>query len=156
VLKPFQDALRDGDTVRAVIRHTALNQDGKTQTITSPSQEAQQELIARCYKESGLDPSQTSYVEAHGTGTRTGDPIEAAAIGIEIGQHRPADSPPLLIGSVKSNIGHCEAASGLASIVKVVKSIESGWIAPSINFEIPNPGLDLQRWNLQVYYFHPN
>jgi len=135
--------------VRAVIRQTALNQDGKTPTITSPSQDAQQSLIRRCYESCGLDPAQTPYVEAHGTGTQTGDPIEAAAIGIEFGKGRPSTSPTL-IGSVKTNIGHCEAASGLASLIKVVKSIENGCIAPSINYEQPNPNLKLKEWNLEV------
>jgi acyl transferase domain-containing protein len=149
IIKPLADALRDGDPVRAVIRQTALNQDGKTPTITSPSQDAQQELVRRCYASCGLDPAGTAYVEAHGTGTKTGDPIEAAAIGLEFGKGR-ASTSPLLIGSIKTNIGHCEAASGLASLIKVVKSIENGCIAPSINFERPNPDLKLDEWNLEV------
>lgn len=149
ILKPLQAALKDGDTVRAVIRETALNQDGRTPTITLPSQVAQQELIRSCYAKCGLSPSDTSYIEAHGTGTQAGDPIEAAAIGIEIGQRRPAGHK-LLMGSVKTNIGHCEAASGLASIIKVVKSIESGVIAPSINYGRPNPNLSLEEWNIEV------
>lgn len=149
IIKPLADALRDSDPVRAVIRQTALSQDGKTPTITSPSQQAQQDLVRRCYESCGLDPAQTAYVEAHGTGTKTGDPIEAAAIGLAFGKGR-ASTSPLLIGSVKSNIGHCEAASGLASLIKVVKSIEDDCIAPSVNFEHPNPDLKLDEWNLEV------
>ena len=81
ILKPLEDALRDGDPVRAIIRHTGANQDGKSSTITSPNQSAQEELIRSCYRAAGLDPVETGYVEAHGTGTQTGDSIEAGALG---------------------------------------------------------------------------
>ena len=149
LLKPLDDALRDGDPVRAVIRETALNQDGKTPTITSPSQEAQEDLIRTCYRNAGLDPLDTAYVEAHGTGTRTGDPIEAGAIGEVLGKGRAADKP-LLIGSVKSNLGHLEAASGLAAIIKVAMAFEKGYIPPNYNFEVGNPGIMFDEWRLQV------
>ncbi|KAI5203359.1 putative polyketide synthase [Aureobasidium subglaciale] len=149
ILKPLADAIRDGDPVRAVIRETALNQDGRTPTITSPSQEAQQALIRECYRGAGLDPAETAYVEAHGTGTQTGDPIEAAAIGIEFGKGRPSENP-LIIGSVKTNLGHCEASSGLAALIKVVMALENQQIPPSINFERPNPKLKLDEWKLKI------
>lgn len=149
VLKRLDDALRDGDPIRAVIRETGMNQDGKTPTITSPSGEAQEALMRACYERSGLSPKDTTYVEAHGTGTKTGDPIEVAAIGAVFGNVRPSDQP-LLIGSVKSNLGHTEAASGLAAIIKVVKAFENGQIPPSVNFERENPVLNLDSWNLKV------
>ncbi|KAJ5219498.1 hypothetical protein N7468_008702 [Penicillium chermesinum] len=107
LLKRLDDALRDGDHVHAVIRETALNQDGKTTTISSPSMEAQQQLIEECYRRAGLDLAQTAYVEAHMTGTATGDPIEAEAIARTFGQHRSSDDP-VLVGSVKTNLGHTE------------------------------------------------
>ncbi|KAH6658934.1 hypothetical protein BKA67DRAFT_509967 [Truncatella angustata] len=149
LLKRLDDALRDGDPIRAVIRETGANQDGRTDTITTPSGVAQEELIRECYRKSGLDPAHTTYFEAHGTGTPTGDPIEAGAIASVFKNSRSADQP-LRLGSVKSNIGHTETASGLASIIKVVKALEKGQIPPSINFEKPNPKLDLPGWKLKV------
>lgn len=126
-----------------------MNQDGKTETITTPSQEAQEELIRMCYQKAALDPSQTAYFEAHGTGTPTGDPIEARAIG-SVFQHQRSREQPLRIGSVKTNIGHTETVSGLASIIKVALALENGQIPPSINFEKPNENLHLEEWNLKV------
>jgi acyl transferase domain-containing protein len=149
-LKRLDDALRDGDPIRAVIRETGANQDGKTETITTPSGSAQAELIRDCYRRASLDPAETTYFEAHGTGTATGDPIEAKAIASVFKDSRPLGQPPLLLGSVKTNIGHTETASGLASIIKVVLALEKGYIPPHINFEKPNPKLDLAGWNIKV------
>ncbi|KAF4951264.1 hypothetical protein FSARC_12963, partial [Fusarium sarcochroum] len=160
LLKPLKDALRDGDPIRAVIRETALNQDGRTPTITSPSQSAQEELIRTCYKRAGLNPLDTAYVETHGTGTMVGDSIEAGAIGEVLAKGRPADKP-LLIGSVKSNIGHLEAASGLAAVVKVALALEHGLIPPNYDFvqeseKIPFADLgirvaaQLQQWPVHL------
>lgn len=150
VLKPLKDALAAGDPVRAIIREAVLNQDGKTETITSPSQEAQESLMRDCYAKAGLDPAWTQYFEAHGTGTATGDPIEAGAILSAFQSQRRSKEQALRIGSVKTNIGHTEAASGLASIIKVVLAMEKGILPPSINFEKPNPKLDLDNWGLKV------
>jgi acyl transferase domain-containing protein/NADPH:quinone reductase-like Zn-dependent oxidoreductase/NAD(P)-dependent dehydrogenase (short-subunit alcohol dehydrogenase family)/2-polyprenyl-3-methyl-5-hydroxy-6-metoxy-1,4-benzoquinol methylase len=148
VIKRLNDALACGDPVRALIRETCLNQDGKTETITTPSQAAQEELMLECYRRAGLDPQDTQYFEAHGTGTPTGDPIEARAIaGVLGGSSR---KEPLRIGSLKTNIGHTEAASGLASLIKVVLALENDQIPPSVNYESPNPKLALERWNLKV------
>ncbi|KAL5002552.1 hypothetical protein BDV10DRAFT_202156 [Aspergillus recurvatus] len=147
VVKRLADALRDGDPVRGVIRESYLNQDGKTETITSPSQEAQEALIRECYRRAGLSPSDTQYFEAHGTGTPTGDPIEARSIASVFGKDR---EQPLRIGSVKTNIGHTEAASGLAGLIKVVLAMEKGFVPPSVNFEKPNPKLKLDEWRLKV------
>ncbi|KIM94092.1 hypothetical protein OIDMADRAFT_207730 [Oidiodendron maius Zn] len=149
ILKRLDDALRDGDPIRALIRATGVNQDGKTETVTTPSQEAQEELIRACYGRSGLDPSQTAYFEAHGTGTRTGDPIEARAIASVFKDNRPREEP-LRIGSVKTNVGHTETASGLASIIKVTLALEKGQIPPTANFEKPNEKIHLDDWNLKV------
>ncbi|KAF3012580.1 t1pks [Neopestalotiopsis sp. 37M] len=148
VIKRLDDALACGDPVRAVIRETFLNQDGKTETITTPSQAAQEELMHECYRRAGLDPRDTQYFEAHGTGTPTGDPIEARAIAAVFGgSHR---QEPLRIGSLKTNIGHTEAVSGLAGLIKVVLALEKNQIPPSINFEKPNPKLALENWGLEV------
>jgi acyl transferase domain-containing protein len=149
IIKRLDDALRDGDPIRGIIRGSAVNQDGKTETITTPSQEAQEELIRLCYHRAGLDLAETTYFEAHGTGTPTGDPIEARAIASVFKDTRPSDEP-LRIGSVKTNIGHCETASGLASIIKVAMALERGQIPPSINFEQPNPSIHLEKWNLKA------
>lgn len=118
--------------------------------MTTPSQEAQEELIRACYRKAGLDPSQTTYFEAHGTGTRTGDPIEARAIAAVFKDKRPREQP-LRIGSVKTNVGHTETASGLASIIKVALALEKGQIPPSANFEKPNEKIHLDEWHLKVY-----
>ncbi|KAK4447399.1 hypothetical protein QBC34DRAFT_440144 [Podospora aff. communis PSN243] len=152
VVKRLKDAVAAGDPIRAVIRETCLNQDGRTETITSPSQEAQEALIRECYRRAGLDPRDTSYFEAHGTGTATGDPIEARAIAAVFGSGTEVDpcEEPLRIGSVKTNIGHTEAASGLAALIKVVLSMEQGLIPPSANFDKPNKKFELDRWGLKV------
>ena len=118
--------------------------------MTTPSQTAQEELIRACYRKAGLDPLQTAYFEAHGTGTRIGDPIEAGAIASVFKDKRPHDRP-LRIGSVKTNIGHTETASGLASIIKVALALEKGKIPPVANFEKPNEKINLKEWKLKVY-----
>ncbi|KAL2833622.1 polyketide synthase [Aspergillus pseudoustus] len=149
ILKRLDDALAAGDPIRAVIRETTLNQDGKTLTLTSPSAEAQVVAMKACYARAGLDPLATSYLEAHGTGTPTGDPIEISAAGEVLGAGRDKNSK-LLVGSIKANIGHTEAASGMSAVIKVVMALEKGKIPPNINFEKPNPKCELERWNLEV------
>lgn len=149
VIKRLDDALRDGDCIRAVIRETALNQDGRTPTITTPNDGAQERLIRSCYEKAGLDPSLTSYVEAHGTGTPVGDPIEISALSAAFETHKSPEHP-LLVGSIKSNIGHTEAASGLASIIKVTMSLEKGLIPPNGNMQQPNPKLRLDDRNIRI------
>lgn len=150
LVKRLKDALADGDPIRAVIRESILNQDGKTETITTPSPEAQEALIRECYRRAGLRPEDTQYFEAHGTGTQAGDTIEARAIATVFGDADGRRGNPLLIGSVKTNIGHTEAASGLASIIKTTLAMERGVIPPSINFEKPNPKIPLEHWNLKL------
>lgn len=150
LVKRLKDALADGDPIRAVIRESSLNQDGKTETITTPSREAQEALMRDCYRRAGLHPNDTQYFEAHGTGTQAGDTIEARAIATVFGEADSRRGDPLLIGSVKTNIGHTEAASGLASIIKTALAMERGVIPPSINFEKPNPKIPLEDWNLEL------
>ncbi|KAL4734357.1 hypothetical protein BDV11DRAFT_174852 [Aspergillus similis] len=149
VIKRLSDAIIAGDSIRAIVRESGLNQDGKTETITTPSEEAQVTLMRDCYRRAGLDYADTQYLEAHGTGTSTGDPIECRAIATVFKDSR-SSGQPLRIGSVKTNVGHTEAASGLASLIKVVMGLEKGKIPPSINFEKPNPKIALDEWNLRV------
>lgn len=151
ILKPLDAALRDGDTIRAVIRGTASNQDGKTAGMTLPSKEAQAELIQTAYEQAGCDPAATGYFEAHGTGTAAGDPIEASAIGATLGKFRgPGEEGKLYVGSVKTNIGHLEGASGLAGLIKSVLSLERGVVLPNLWFERGNPAIDFEGWRIRV------
>ncbi|KAK8087553.1 hypothetical protein PG997_002514 [Apiospora hydei] len=142
LLKPLDSALRDGDVVRAVIRATGANQDGRTPSITQPSQQAQLDLLRDTYRVAGLEVADTDYVEAHGTGTPVGDPIEAAAVGQAFRDGRKADRP-LYMGSVKANIGHLEGASGMAGVIKAVLSLEKAVIPPIALFEKANPEIDV-------------
>lgn len=154
ILKPLADAIKDNDTIRAVIRGTGCNQDGKTSGIMLPSSDAQATLIRDTYREAGLDFTQTGFFEAHGTGTPAGDPLETGAIGSVFADHRPVDEQgqpiPLYIGSIKTNVGHTEGASGLAGVIKSVLQLEHGAIAPNVNFERPNPQIDFDGWNIKV------
>ncbi|KAI0810057.1 polyketide synthase PksD [Xylaria sp. FL0064] len=149
VLKKLRDALRDGDMIRAVIRASASNQDGHTPGITQPSFASQESLIRRVYKSCSLDFKTTRYVEAHGTGTQLGDSTEAKTLGRVF---RTARSPnePLYVGSVKSNIGHLEGASGLAGIMKAIMILERGIIPPTALFEIGNPRINFKFNHLEV------
>lgn len=149
ILKPLSDALRDGDCVNAVIRDTGLNQDGRTTTITSPSVDAQVKLIQECYKRAGYDISETGYVEAHMTGTLAGDPVEAEAIARTFGASRNPEDP-VIVGSVKTNIGHTEPVSGLAAIIKTVFALKNAQIPPNMNYKIPNPEIPVDDWHLKV------
>lgn len=149
VLKRLDDALKDGDFIHAVIRETAVNQDGKTTTISSPSMEAQQKLIEECYRRAGLDLAETSYVEAHMTGTLAGDPVEAEALARTFGRYR-GENGPVFVGSCKPNIGHTEPVSGLASVVKTAYVLRNGLIPPNTNYATTNPKIPLESWKLQV------
>ncbi|KAI8161527.1 Compactin diketide synthase [Colletotrichum sp. SAR 10_86] len=142
LLKPLKAALRDGDTIRSIIRATGVNQDGRTPSITQPSAAAQVELIKKTYETAGLSLSETEYVEAHGTGTPVGDPIEASAIGQVFRSHR---NRPVWIGSVKSNVGHLEGASGLAGLLKAVFALENSVVPPIADFEEANPAIDVDE-----------
>jgi acyl transferase domain-containing protein/NAD(P)-dependent dehydrogenase (short-subunit alcohol dehydrogenase family) len=147
VLKPLATAERDGDPILAVIRGIGVNSDGRTQGISLPSAAMQEALLRQVYKEAGIAPRSLSYFEAHGTGTAVGDPIEATAISRAIGRRRPK-STPLPIGSVKSNIGHLEPASGMAGLVKAVQILRHGMIPPSLHLDEPNPDIGFGKLNL--------
>ena len=148
IIKPLQAALRDGNTIRAVIRGTGVNSDGRTPGITMPSKDAQEALIRDVYLKAGLHPRDTAFVEAHGTGTPAGDPVEAGAIAM--GFNRKESATPLYIGALKSNVGHMEGASGVAGLIKSVLILEKGIIPPNINFEKANPRIPEKEWNISV------
>nr|ASK38717.1 polyketide synthase [Paecilomyces divaricatus] len=149
LLKPLSDALRDNDTIRAVIRGTGSNQDGKTSGITLPNANAQQELIRDVYAAAGLDPLETEYVECHGTGTQAGDPLETGAVAKVFSPGRP-DDRPLRIGSIKTNVGHLEGASGIAGVIKAVLTLENQCFLPNRNFKSINPRIPLKEWKLKI------
>ena len=149
VLKPLGAAVRDGDLIFGVIRATALNQDGHTDGMTVPSQDAQESLLRTACRRAKIDPSAISYVEAHGTGTPVGDPIEANALAAVLCERRNADRP-CVIGSVKTNIGHLEAGAGIASLIKVALSLHHRKIPAHLNFENPNPQIDLEQLKLRI------
>jgi acyl transferase domain-containing protein/acyl carrier protein len=147
LLKPLSAALADGDRIRAVIRETGVNSDGRTTGFSLPSKSAQIALLRDVYERSGVEPAELVYLEAHGTGTPVGDPIEAAAIGAALGQRR---TQPLPIGSVKTNIGHLEPASGMAGLLKVMLTLEGGVIPASLHCETPNPDIPFEELNLRL------
>ncbi|KAI2628548.1 lovastatin nonaketide synthase [Hypoxylon sp. NC1633] len=149
IVKRLSDAIRDGDTIRAVIRGSGVNVDGKTPSVTMPSSDAQAELIRATYKEAGLPLTETQYVELHGTGTPVGDPIELAGIAATFGASASPDKP-VHIGSIKPNVGHTEGCAGLAGVFKAMMSLEQGVIAPTAKVETINPKLKFAEWNLTL------
>src|SRR5580693_5029369 len=149
VVKRLEDAIRDGDRIRAVIRGSAVNQDGASGGLTVPNGIAQQRVIAEALERAGIAPGDVGYLEAHGTGTSLGDPIEAQAAGAVFGAGREA-SRPLLIGSVKTNIGHLEAAAGIAGVIKVILSLEHETLPQHLNFQNPSPHIPWDQLAVQV------
>ncbi|KAJ6006467.1 Acyl transferase/acyl hydrolase/lysophospholipase [Penicillium sp. IBT 35674x] len=145
VLKPLSTAIRDGDTIRAVIRETGVNQDGRTSGLTVPSAEAQEKLIREVYWRAGLDLEQTKFVESHGTGTSIGDPIEAGALARAFKCRRET---PLYVGTIKSTIGHLEGGSGVASLIKSILILESGVIPPNLDIQEINAKIPAVEWNI--------
>ncbi|EKV05020.1 Polyketide synthase, putative [Penicillium digitatum Pd1] len=145
VVKPLSAAIRDGDTIRAVIRETGVNQDGRTPGITVPSADAQERLIREVYGRAGLDLEHTRFVEAHGTGTSTGDPIEAGALARAFKCRRET---PLYVGAIKSSIGHLEGGSGVASIIKSILTLESGIIPANFEMKETNLSIPAADWNI--------
>ncbi|HRL21272.1 MAG TPA: SDR family NAD(P)-dependent oxidoreductase [Alcaligenes sp.] len=141
VLKPLSRAVADGDQIYGVLKASAINHGGKTNGYTVPNPHAQADAIARCLQEADIDPRSISYLEAHGTGTALGDPIEIAGLGKAFSA-RTADKQFCAIGSVKSNIGHCESAAGIAGITKVLLQLKHGKLAPSLNADVLNPAID--------------
>ncbi|SEC07707.1 Acyl transferase domain-containing protein [Rhizobiales bacterium GAS188] len=149
VLKRYSDAVRDGDSVYAQIRATAVNQDGHTSSLTVPGEEAQVALLRRVCMDARILPDEVQYIEAHGTGTPVGDPIEARALAQVFCERRSNDNP-CFIGSVKSNIGHLEPASGIAGLVKAALAVKHRQIPPNPNFRVPNPNIPFERLKLRV------
>lgn len=149
VLKRVSDAIRDGDTIRGIIRSSGCNQDGHTSSITLPNPVAQEALIRDTYKKAGIGMEATRFFEAHGTGTAAGDPIESKALGSAFRQFRTKEDP-LWVGAVKSNIGHLEGASGIAGVVKAMLVLERAVIPPNTNFEKINPKIDAEFLRIQV------
>lgn len=149
ILKPIVNALRDHDTIQAVIRGSGSNQDGRTSGITLPSGEAQEALIRDVYESAGLDPLETEFVEAHGTGTQAGDPTETGALARVFGPGRPADLP-LRIGSIKTNVGHMEGASGIGGVIKAVLMLQNRILLPNRNFKSLNSRILLDEWKQKV------
>ena len=148
VLKKLSAAQADGDPIHAVIMGGALAQDGRTNGLMAPSSESQQALLREAYHRAGVSPTEVQYIEAHGTGTLLGDSMEAQALGAVVGNGRTGE--PVAIGSVKTNIGHLEAAAGMAGLIKTVLALRHQTIPPSINFEAPNPHIPFESLNLKV------
>ena len=144
VLKRLENAVADGDRIMAVIRGTAINQDGASNGLTAPNGFSQKAVFERALKSANLRGSDISYIEAHGTGTSLGDPIEVGSIEAIYGKNRDADNP-LVIGSVKTNIGHAEGAAGIAGLLKVVLSLQHQRIPRHLHFSEPNSHFSLDR-----------
>ncbi|KAL4937771.1 hypothetical protein BDV06DRAFT_232363, partial [Aspergillus oleicola] len=149
VLKSVKNAVRDGDTIRAVIRATGTNQDGRTPSITQPDLESQISLLKRTYQQAKLDMAPTRFFEAHETGTAIGDVTEANAIGQTFRASRPEDDP-LYIGAVKANIGHLEGASGLAGVIKTILVLENAVIPPIAGLEVPNRRIESRSLRIHL------
>ncbi|WP_462179138.1 amino acid adenylation domain-containing protein [Pseudoalteromonas maricaloris] len=141
VLKRLDDAIKDGDPIHAVILATGVNQDGKTQGITVPNGDAQLRLMKETYAKANINPGKVQYIEMHGTGTPVGDPIEAKSVGTLLGINRD-QADKCYIGSVKTNIGHTEAAAGMAGLFKAVKAIQNKQIPPHLHLKSINPKID--------------
>lgn len=149
VLKRLSDAKRDGDRILAVVRGSAINQDGKSSGLTAPNGTAQESVIRDALASARLKGSDIDYVEAHGTGTSLGDPIEVQALGRPFGEERDPKTP-LLIGSVKTNIGHLESAAGVAGFIKVVLALQREAIPKHLNFKTPNPFIEWAKLPVAV------
>ncbi|PYH96569.1 polyketide synthase [Aspergillus ellipticus CBS 707.79] len=147
-LKRLDDAIRDGDPIRSIVRGTAVNSNGRTPGITQPSIDGQISVARKAYDQAGLKPSDTAYVEMHGTGTAVGDVMEAQSIsGIFSGEPR---EHPLLVGGMKPNLGHSEAASGLSSVIKATLALEQKQLPPTIGVVNLNPKLQLEKHGIQL------
>ncbi|MGW6741579.1 SDR family NAD(P)-dependent oxidoreductase [Streptomyces sp. NPDC055025] len=148
LLKPLAAAIADGDTILSTILGGAVNHGGEG-TLATPSVDAQRAVLAAAHQAAGVASTDIQYVELHGTGTPVGDPIEAAALGAELGGSRPADAP-VVVGSVKTNIGHLEGAAGIAGLVKTVLAVHHRAIPATLHHEVPHPGIPLAELRLEV------
>ncbi|KAN0029102.1 hypothetical protein ACTFIV_010975 [Dictyostelium citrinum] len=152
ILKAFSDAIKDGNNIYCILKSFSSNVDGgglnDKSNFYSPSKQSQCDNIKLALKNANMKASDINFVECHGTGTPTGDPIEVE--GISMALNTPSSTTPLLIGSVKSNIGHSEAASGVASLIKCCLMFKNKHYAPNINFDYPNPNINFKDWNIKV------
>ena len=148
LLKPLAEALRDGDHIHAVIVETGINQDGQTKGISLPNPDAQFRLLQQVYQRAGVPAEQLSYIEAHGTGTKAGDPLEVAALGRALAGR--SLQQPCLIGSVKTNIGHTEAASAMAGLIKATLVAREKQVPANLHFHTPNPEIPFAQLPLKV------
>jgi len=149
VLKRLSDAVRDGDRLLAVVRGSAVNQDGRSNGLLAPNPAAQMAVLRAAYAHASVPPHEVDYVETHGTGTLLGDPIEARALGTVLGRGRPEQSP-LLLGAVKSNLGHLEAAAGITGFIKAVLAVQRANIPANLHFQTPNPHIAFDQLRLKV------
>lgn len=149
VLKPLARAQADGDPIHAILRASAVNQDGRSNGLTAPNRQAQEALLTEAYQRAGISPEQVHYVETHGAGTALGDPIEALALANVLGRNRPSKQP-LILGAVKTQLGHLEAAAGIAGLIKVVLALKHRTIPPNLHFAQPNPHIPFDRLPLCV------
>ncbi|MEM7127080.1 MAG: type I polyketide synthase, partial [Chloroflexota bacterium] len=146
VLKRLSDAVADDDQILAVIRGSMVNHDGPSSGLTAPRGPSQQTVIRQALKQANIDPENVSYIEAHGTGTPLGDPIEIGALGA-VFRNR---SEPLWVGSIKTNLGHLEAAAGIAGLIKIILMLEHEQIPPHLHFQTPNPQIDWAQSPVQI------
>lgn len=149
VLKPLSRAIADGDPIHAVIRGSAINQDGRSAGLTVPNGVSQEVALRAALEQAGVSPREVQYAEAHGTGTPVGDPIEATAIGNVLGKWRENGSR-LVMGSVKSNLGHTESAAGIVSLIKVALALKHRQLPPNLHLRNPNPGIAFDELKLRV------
>ncbi|MEX2492517.1 MAG: SDR family NAD(P)-dependent oxidoreductase [Nitrospirales bacterium] len=149
VLKSLSKALADRDPIVALIRGSAVNQDGRSNGLTAPNPSSQVALLRDAYNQAGVSPGKIQYIEAHGTGTKLGDPIEIKALGSVLSMERP-DNLLCTVGSVKTNIGHLEAAAGIAGLIKVALSLKKQEIPPTLHFHEPNPYIPFSELPLRV------
>ncbi|WP_341737261.1 SDR family NAD(P)-dependent oxidoreductase [Microcoleus sp. CAWBG640] len=147
ILKRLSDAIRDRDPILATIRSTAINHDGYSLTLTTPASAAQEAMLRQAVENAHIEPHQVQFVETHGTGTPLGDPIEVIALAKVLGKDR---QDPLVIGSMKTNMGHLGAAAGVASLMKVVLSLQHDQIPPNLHFDRPNPRIPWQKLPITV------
>jgi malonyl CoA-acyl carrier protein transacylase len=149
VLKRLSDAVKDGDRILAVVKGTAINQDGKSSGLTVPNTLAQQKVMRQALENARVEPAEITYIEAHGTGTALGDPIEIEAIGKVFKANHTFDLP-LLIGSVKTNVGHLEPCAGMAGLIKLVQCLQYEAIPPSLHFSQPNPHIPWDELPIKI------
>lgn len=149
VLKRLSQALADSDRIYAVIRGSSVNHNGSGNGLTAPNMQAQIDLLRKVYQQADIDPSSINYIEAHGTATLIGDTLEMKALGAVVGKDRTPDNP-CRVGCVKTNIGHTEAASGVAGLIKVALSLYHRQIPPNLHFQEPNPAIPFGKLGLKV------